>query len=73
MGDTAARHNRLGPFNDKELKVIELAASGMKPLEIMRVMGACRNTTYHRLDSAKRKAGVDVVLNPFEYSVILSS
>jgi DNA-binding CsgD family transcriptional regulator len=56
MGDGTARRYRLGPFTDKELTIIALMAKGLKPLEIMRVMGACRRTMYNRLASAMRKA-----------------
>lgn len=58
MGNKPGWRYSVGPFTDKELKVVELAAKGLKSLEIAREMGANKFTTYDRLSAAMRKAGV---------------
>jgi DNA-binding CsgD family transcriptional regulator len=56
-----ARRYVLGPFTDKELKVIELRTNGVKTPEIARRMGVPRATAYTWLWSIYRKAGVNDV------------
>jgi DNA-binding CsgD family transcriptional regulator len=54
-----ARRNVLGDLTDRELKIIELRTSGIKPGEIARRTSVSRQAVYAVISRIYRKAGVD--------------
>lgn len=48
----------IGPYTDKELKVVELRANGVLVPAIARRLGLSRTAVYNRLSRVYRKAGL---------------
>jgi DNA-binding CsgD family transcriptional regulator len=57
-----SRRFALLDFTEKELRVVALRTSGVKPEEIAQIMNAKIDTTRWRLRRAMRKAGIDDIV-----------
>ncbi len=54
----AAKRYVFGPFTDRELKIIEMRTSGIKPWRIAESMCVSRQAIYARIHVIYRKAGI---------------
>lgn len=58
----------IGRFTDRELKVVELRAAGVKVPEIARRLGLSRTAVYNRLSRLYRKAGLTGAAQMIEWA-----